>query len=186
MGLIGLTKKGDRRVRRTVHGFEAATKVDGSGWYRRRFPRGDDGSTIAWGQLIGTAPADTLLEALYVKLEFIDSGGGFAFIREDPENPLSPIVKAWPHNPALYSALRGSEAVPVRVFGERFTVERTEGEGEAEVTVVKECFRILGCPDKMASTPGHTATPDNGKGQALITNLGSHADTVDGGPCGGA
>lgn len=152
----------------------------GKKWAQINLGAGGGGSTIVWGQLTNTVPANSLLEDLCIERETFD-GEGFAFMYGD-EEPTPLKVKAWAFNPSLNSGIRGSVGQPLRVFGEMFSVERTEG----EETVTHPVFMIMGHQDPLVGAVGFVAAPDNNKGQALIHYDESAATVADGGPCGGA
>lgn len=140
---------------------------------------GGGGSTIVWGQLINTVPANSILEEECVERESKPGDGGewFGFMLDE----ASAKIKVWAANPSLNSGIRGSVGQPLRVFGEMFNVQRTEG----EETVTKPVLLIMGYIDPLVGAVNFVLSPDNNKGQALIHYDGSAATVADGGPCGG-
>lgn len=137
---------------------------------------GGSGSTLVFGQLTAEVSPDSLLETDSVARETF-TGEGFVPLLDESSAP----VTAWPFNPSLNSVVRGSATDPLRVFGELYSVERTED----DLPVTKSVFLILGHLDPLVGAAGYDKTPDNLKGQALIHHYDSAATVADGGPCGG-
>lgn len=166
-------------------GVSIVWKESGTGekWALVLLGGGGSGSTIVWGQLIKTVPANSLLEDECIERETPD-GDGFVFMYGD-EEPTPLKVKVWAFNPSLNSGIRGSVDQPLRVFGEMYTVEREEEIEEETVTVTHAVFRIMGHQDPLVGAVGFVREPDNNKGQALIHYDESAATVADGGPCGG-
>lgn len=139
---------------------------------------GGGGDSFVYGRLIAEVPADsTLADAIE-----LETFSGWFTPTMDEEEPPAPVT-AHAGNPSLYSAYRGSETDPVRVWGIMRTAEVIIDETPTDVP----CFMIHGeFKDQIAAAHGFVQSPDNDKGQALIHNDGSRATVVDGGPCGGA
>lgn len=153
--------------------------------------------TPAWGQLIKTIPADTLLEEPAVRLEQWGEDGeiGFTWIYEDPDADPLQIKTIYAYNTSLNSAIRGSALTgdswepaaddiddegPIRVYGYIVTAEFVEG----TETVDREVFIIQGFMDPLAGAAGFKRDPDNNVGQALMHRDGQLNTIADGGPCG--
>ena len=162
-------------------GVQIVWKESGTGekWALVLLGGGGSGSTIVWGQLINTVPANSILEEECVERESKPGDGGewFAFMLDDDDEK----IKVWAGNPSLNSGIRGSVDHPLRVFGEIFSVER---EVEEE-TVTKQVLLIMGYIDPLVGAVNFVLNPDNNKGQALIHHDGVAATVADGGPCGG-
>jgi hypothetical protein len=143
---------------------------------RRNRGGGAAGDAFVYGRLIAEVPADSTLQDA-IELETFE--GWFTPVLDESDNP----VLAHAGNPSLYSAYRGSESDPVRVWG----VMRTAEVSVDSVLTDVSTFIIHGeFKDQIAAAHGFVQAPDNDKGQALIHNDGSRATVVDGGPCGGA
>lgn len=111
------------------------------------------GDPIVYGQLIKTVPANgTLADAIWLE----NYSGWFGFVLDGGDK-----VTAHAGNPSLYSAYRGSEGDPVRVWG----VMRTAQVVVSEETVDAPCFIIHGeFKDQLAAASGFVTSPDNDKG----------------------
>jgi hypothetical protein len=126
------------------------------------------------GQLIDTVPPDGIYETECVKLESRSLQEWYTWIEDPPES--GDVLTVWAANPSLYSEIRGSVEIPLRVHGRLYTVIRDEEH--------KLVFEILSHLDPLAGAEGFVKLPDNNRGQALIHRYDSNATVADGGPCG--
>lgn len=152
-------------------GYPIIWKETGTGagkWAVVKIGGGGSGSTtLTSGYLVNEIPAEDML-ALCIKRDEWDPDVNWYTIEDEPS--LGGINKTG-------TPIRGSEAVPIAVWGFVRSVTTTED----DIEVTREYLEIVHYD--MASLPGHENIPSGAKPQGPYHPSGSRAYRVDGGPC---